>query len=116
MANNAMFKVVSYGGMCKDTREEKFYVSAETAIVAIMADTWNEGHRLYKMTFTAREDGRLEVAEEYMERPETNREREHREHMARVKREAEERAAKYAAIAAKRRATIEAKKAAAVIG
>lgn len=110
---NVMYKVVSYGGMCKDTREERFYVGAEIAIEAIMADTWNEGHRLYKVTFTACEDGRVEITEEQMDRPETKREREHREWVEKAKREAEERAAKYAAIAAKRRATIEAKKAAA---
>ena len=76
MMNNVvtMYKVVAWGGMCGETREERWFATVERANKNIKAETWCRIGGLYEVTFTPNEDGRIEIVETALKRPRTARE------------------------------------------
>lgn len=76
MMNNVvtMYKVVAWGGICGETREDRWFTTVEQANENIKAETWCRIGGLYEVTFTPNENGRIEVVETTMKHPKTARE------------------------------------------
>ena len=76
MMNNVvtMYKVVAWDGMCCETRKERWFTTVEKANENIKAETWAGIGGLYEVTFTPNENGRIEIVETALKRPQTARE------------------------------------------
>ena len=61
---NTIYKVTSYGGMEGRTFEVDYYNTEDNAKNRIANDDWNSGFRLYKVTITVNEKGKLITKEE----------------------------------------------------
>ncbi len=71
---NTMYKVIAWGGMCGETREDRWFTTVEKANENIKAEDWAYISGLYEVTFTPNENGRIEVVETTLQRPRTARE------------------------------------------